>query len=298
MILVVGATGVLGGAIARELLRQGREVRILVRRDSLSEQLAESGRATSARSLIEAGAVPVEGDLKDPDSLREAVRGIDTIVTTANSAVRGGDDNPQTVELEGNRHLIDAAAEAGVEHFVFVSVLGADPDSPAPFVRGKAESERRLRGSGMSYTILAPNVFMEVWVPMVVGQAAMAGRPVVLMGEGRRRHAFVSMRDVTAYAVTVVDHPQARNRRIDIGGPEALSWRDIVAEVEKSLGRELAIETVAPGQPVPGVPAAVLPLMASFETYDSPLDMGETARTFGIRPTPLSEVVDSLFAPD
>jgi uncharacterized protein YbjT (DUF2867 family) len=83
------------------------------------------------------------------------------------SAMRGGEDNPQGVDLEGNRNLIGAAREAGVEHFVFVSLLGADPDHPAPFVRAKARSEATLRESGMQYTIVAPAAFMEVWPAMV-----------------------------------------------------------------------------------------------------------------------------------
>jgi uncharacterized protein YbjT (DUF2867 family) len=120
MILVVGATGVVGGLIAQRLLEQGKEVRILVRRDSVSAQLAETGQATSAESLIEAGAQPVYGDLRDRASLDAAVEGVQTVVSTANSALRGGEDNPQTVDLEGNRSLIEASREAGVEHFVFV----------------------------------------------------------------------------------------------------------------------------------------------------------------------------------
>src|SRR5947207_1782841 len=118
MILIVGATGKVGGAITRQLLRQGHSVRILVRPNS------------SYQPLVEAGAQPIPGDLKDRASLDAACQGIDTIVTSATSLERGGDDNPQTVELEGNRNLIDAAKAAGVNHFIFISTLGVDPNSP------------------------------------------------------------------------------------------------------------------------------------------------------------------------
>jgi uncharacterized protein YbjT (DUF2867 family) len=137
MILVAGATGIVGGMITRRLLEQDKDVRILVRHNSPSEQLAREGRATSAEELIEAGAEPVYGDLRDRASLDAALEGIETVITTANSVGRGGEDNPQSVDLEGNRNLIEAAREAGVEHFVFVSTLGADPDHPVPFMRGK-----------------------------------------------------------------------------------------------------------------------------------------------------------------
>jgi uncharacterized protein YbjT (DUF2867 family) len=76
--------------ITRQLLEQGREVRILVRHNSPCEELAKQGMATPAPSLIEAGAQPVYGGLKDPASLDAACAGIETLITTANSALPGG----------------------------------------------------------------------------------------------------------------------------------------------------------------------------------------------------------------
>jgi len=138
MILVVGATGQLGGLIARMLLGQGKPVRVLVRDGSSYDE------------LVTAGAQAVTGDLKDPDSLRAACAGVDAVVSTANSTARGGADTVETVDRAGNRNLIDAAAAAGVRHFVFVSAIGARPEHPTPLLRAKGEAERRLRGSGMT----------------------------------------------------------------------------------------------------------------------------------------------------
>ena len=279
MILVVGATGVVGGMIARRLLEQDKEVRVLVRRDSPSSQLVQQGLATSAEELIEAGAQPVHGDLRDRASL-DAVEGIETVITTANSAMRGGTDNPQSVDLEGNRNLIESARDAGVGHFIFISLLGADPNNPSPFVQAKARSESALRESGMEYTILAPTAYMEVWPAMVVGMPALQGRPVTLVGEGRRRHSFVSNRDVAAFGVAAVDRPEARNQYLAIGGPEPLSWRDVVATYERVLGRSIPVEFVAIGEPVPGLPDPMPALLAGMETYDSVVEMEETSSSF------------------
>jgi uncharacterized protein YbjT (DUF2867 family) len=282
MILVVGATGVVGGMIARRLLKEDKEVRILVRRDSPSSQLVQQGLATSAEELIEAGAQPVHGDLRDRASLEAAVEGVQTIITTANSAMRGGADDPRSVDLEGNRNLIEAARDAGVEHFIFISLLGADPNHPAPFIQAKAQSESALRESGMEYTILAPTAFMEVWPAMVVGIPSLQGKPVTLVGEGRRRHSFISNRDVAAFAVAAVDHPAARNQYLAIGGPEPLSWRDVVATYERVLGRSIPVEYVAAGEPVPGLPDPMPALLAGMETYDSVVEMEETSSTFNV----------------
>ena len=291
MILVVGATGVVGGMISRGLLEEGKDVRVLVRRDSPSSQLVHQGLATSPESLIEAGAQPVHGDLRDRASLDAALKDIDTVISTANSAMRGGEDNPESVDLEGNQNLIEAARDAGVEHFVFVSLLGADPDHPVPFMRGKGQSESALRESGMVYTILAPTAFMEFWPAMVVGMPALQGRPVVLAGEGRRRHSFVSNRDVAAFVLAALENPAARNEHLAIGGPEPLTWLDVVATYGRVLDRSIPVEFVAMREPVPGLPDPMPEMMAGMETYDTALEMEETSRTFGVPLTTLETFV-------
>ena len=281
MILVIGATGIVGGMITRRLLEQSKEVRILVRNNSPSAQLAQDGRATPAESLIEAGAQPVHGDLRDRASLDAAVEGVETVVSTANSAGRGGEDNPRSVDLEGNRNLIEAARDAGVEHFIFVSALGADPDHPVPFMQAKGQSEASLRESGMEYTILAPTPFMEVWAAVVVGMPALQDQPVTLVGEGRRRHSFISNRDVAAFAVAAVDDSAARNQYLAIGGPEPLTWRDVVATYERVLGRPISVQFLAMREPVP-LPDPMPGILAGMETYDSAIEMDEISRTFDV----------------
>jgi uncharacterized protein YbjT (DUF2867 family) len=279
MILVVGATGQLGGLIARTLLSQGKPVRILVRGGS------------SYDHLVTAGAEPATGDLKDADSLYACCKGIDAVVSTANSAGRGGEDTVESVDRQGNRNLIDAATAQGVHHFVFTSVLGASPEHPMPFVRAKSETEQRLRDSGMTWTVLQPDAYMDTWFPAVVGGPALAGQPVTIVGEGQRRHSFIAMRDVVAYAVSALDRRPAEGQTLLIGGPKPVSWRDVVTAFEHELAREIPLRTVLPGQPVPGLPDFVAQLLAAMETYDSPVDSSELASRYGVTPTHLAEFV-------
>jgi NADH dehydrogenase len=279
MILVVGATGRLGGLIAQTLLGQGQPVRILVRSGS------------SPDSLVAAGAQPVIGDLKDPHSLSAACAGVDAVVTTANSMGRGGGDTVESVDRVGNANLVNAAAAEGIGHFVFTSVLGASSQSPMLFIRAKGETEERLRVSGMTWTVLQPDAFMDTWIPPVVGGPALAGQPVTVVGDGRRRHSFVAMRDVAAYAVGVLDHRHTDGRTLMIGGPQPLTWRDIVEPFEQELGRPLALHTVPPGQPVPGLPDFITDLLAMLDTYDSPIDITELASTYGVTPTPVTDFI-------
>lgn len=176
MNLVVGSSGMIGGMVARRLLERNKPVRVLVRQPSTIPD-AES----------------VRGDLKDRASLEAACRGATCVITTANSAQRGGVDNVTSVDLEGNAALIDAAKKAGVRRFVFVSAAFVDVDSPIPFFAAKATTENYLRQSGLEWTILAPHVFLDVWFGVLVASAMAAGMPVSLVG-GRQDPAFVHRR--------------------------------------------------------------------------------------------------------
>lgn len=279
MYLIVGATGELGGAITHMLLTQRRPVRILARPQSHYQPLAD------------AGAQVAFGDLKARASLDPACQGVDVVITTANSAQRGGPDTPQTVDLTGNRNLIDAARAAGAKQFIFVSLSAADPNSPIPFVAAKGQTEAYLQASGMPYTILAPDSFMEFWIGFYIGMPILQGRPVTIVGEGKRRHSFISAADVAAFALAASGNPKAINQRLVLGGPEPCSFRDAVAVYERVLGRPVPVQSVRPGEPMPGLPEAVWGLAAGFEMFDSPIDMAETASTFGVRLTSLEEFV-------
>ncbi len=284
MILVVGATGRLGGTIARELLARGRAVRILARPGSPYEPLAALGAHVAM------------GDLRDGSSLRDACRDVDTVVTTANSARRGGADTVETVDLQGTRHLLDAAVAAGVGRIVYTSVLGVTEASPVPFLAAKARSEAALRASGTPWTILAPDAFQEAWPLRVVGIPVASGQPVTIVGQGTRRHTWVAEADVAAFAVAAVESPAAANRLLPIGGPEPLSWMDVVAVYERIVGRPIEVRHVAPGDPVPGVPAAVQPLLAAFDTYETLIDTAPLAAEFGLTLTPLETVARRAMA--
>jgi uncharacterized protein YbjT (DUF2867 family) len=285
MILVVGATGQLGSLVVRRLLDLGRPVRILIRPGSAFDGLAA------------AGAAPVIGDLKEPRSLEAAVTGVDTVITTANSARRGEPDNPSSVDLHGNASLIEAARAAGVDRFVFVSAFGAAPGHPVPFLAAKGASEQRLRDSGMTFTILVPAPYLDVWVAAVVAAPALGGREIVYVGDGLRRHAMVSIEDVASFAITSIDHPAARNAVLPIGGPAAFSWLDAVGAFERALGRPLPHRGVPVGAPEASLPAELVPFLTALATTDTLIDMDDAVARFGVRLTSLDAWVRRATTP-
>lgn len=278
MILVVGATGDLGSQITHRLLQRGDQVRVLSRQGAVPPE--RWPRAETVR-----------GDLKDPASLHDACDGVSTVVTTASATTRGAPDTIESVDLAGNLNLIEAAEAAGVQRFIFVSALGAAPEHPMPLLRAKGLSEQRLRASGMDWTILQPDVFMDRLMPIVVGLPALSNRPVTLIGQGTSRHSFVAVRDVVSYAVAVVQHPAAHRQTIRVGGPSPLSWDDVVQAFEHQLGRSVPVRRLAVGEPAEDLPDFVAQLLTALDGYDSPIDMTESNATYGIEPTDLSTFV-------
>ena len=276
MVLVVGATGSLGGRIARSLLAAGTPVRALVR------------PATPAVSLEQAGAVVVRGDLRDPESLERACAGMRAIVTTA-SATRRGDDSVDNVDLRGNAALFAAARNQGVEHVVMVSTAGAAPDAPVPAFRAKGRAEAALRASGVRYTILQPAPFMDVWFGMLVELPLSMGQSVTLVGESRGRHSFIAERDVAAFALAALENPAARDAVLVLGGPRAVTFREVVDAYQQALAREIPTRSVTPGAPIPGLPEPVWGIAAALEAGDNIVPMEATARRFGVTLTSVDD---------
>jgi uncharacterized protein YbjT (DUF2867 family) len=234
MTLVIGATGLLGTEVCRRLTESGRQVRALVR------ETADSGKRAA---LEEMGAQLVPGDLKEAVGLAAACRGIDQIVTTASSTLsRQAGDSIETVDRRGYLDLITAARDAGVERFVYTSIP-LDMRYDSPLCRAKREVERALASSGMSYTVLLANYFMEVWLSPALGFDH-AGARARVFGAGDQPLAWVSLHDVAGFAVQALDTSGTRNRLLVVGGPENLSPLDVVRTFEQVTGRAFAVEHV------------------------------------------------------
>src|SRR5690606_28314680 len=145
MFLLVGATGTLGGSIAKKLLQAGERVRVLVRGSSPARA---HGPHTDPEELRQAGAEVVSGDLRDPESLRRAAQGVRVVVSTASGTKRAPPDTTGAVDGEGTANLAAAATEAGVARFVLVSAAGAGEGAPAGLLQDKWRGEEALRASG------------------------------------------------------------------------------------------------------------------------------------------------------
>lgn len=205
-VLVTGATGQQGGAVARELLRRGRPVRVLVR---------DPG-APAARELGIRGAELVTGDLNDRASLVRAMSGADAVFsvqTFMSPAGIGG-------EIRHGKAVADAAAAAGVGHVVYSSVGGADRDSGVPHFESKWTIEQHLRSTGVPTTVLRPTFFMENFAangPALADDALIVSLPL----RPETRVQLVAVDDIAFFAAEALDRPdEYAGQAVELAGDE------------------------------------------------------------------------------
>ena len=237
MNLVVGSTGLLGGEICGVLAAEGKPVRGLV-------------RSTSDRAKVERlqglDVETVLGDLKDHHSLVVACQGVSAVISTVSATLsRQEGDSIESVDRDGQLALIDAAKAAGVERFVLISFPNMNVEFPLQ--KTKREVEQRLRESVMTYTILQPSFFMEVWLSPGLGFDA-ANATAQIYGSGENKISWISYQDVARFAVASLDNPAAKNAVIGLGGPEALSPLEVVSIFEELRGETFNIQHVSEEQ--------------------------------------------------
>ncbi len=224
-ILVVGATGQLGGVAARRLLETGHRVRALGRNP---EKLA---------ALQALGAEIAAGDLLDAAFVSKSCAEVDQVLTTANNAMGAGEASPNRVDLRAYEHICHAVREHRVSRIVHVS--GQDMGgaaSPVDFFRIKHRVDALIRDCGVPWVLLAPTVFMETWIETLIGGAIRQGKPVMLFGDGTARANFIAVDDVAEFALRILDDRSVQNEFVAVGGPTTCSFADATSVIERRLG--------------------------------------------------------------
>src|SRR6478736_140506 len=214
-VLLVGSTGLVGREVAKRLRATGSHVRALVR------ETADPAKLDELRDL---GLEVVFGDLKNPNSLAAACSAASVVISTATATTsRQAGDSIESVDRHGTLALVDAASDAGVGSFVFVSMFATPFDFELQ--RAKRAVEQRLVNSKLDFSILQPAKFMEVWLGKALGFDPVGGA-VQILGDGNQAVSWISYVDVARIAVACATGGEAARRVIPLGGPDALpSWR-------------------------------------------------------------------------
>jgi uncharacterized protein YbjT (DUF2867 family) len=221
MILVTGATGKNGVEILKRLTGRQERIRAMVRK-----------RNDNMHATPKAGLEFAEADFDDPASLRKALQDVQRAFLVTNSSDR--------VE-ERQLRFVNLARESGVKHIVYLSQLHASSNSPLRFLRYHAAIEEALRGSGMSYTSLRPNLYMQGLL-MIGKSIASQGR--FFAPAGNARVSVVDVRDIAAVAVAALTQTGHEGKTYGLTGPEALTHAEMAAQLSQALNQPIAFVDV------------------------------------------------------
>ena len=288
MILLTGATGVVGSALLRRLTAAGEPVRCLVR---------DPRRLGAERVRVQIAL----GDLADPRSYRNALRGARTVIHLG-AAIR--DQRHGSIEeLNGvaTWRLVSAAERAGAERFVFFSAMGASPYARTRFMRAKALAEQAVRESSVPHTVFAPSIVYTPGDPYLRLLERLALLPALpVSGSGRALYQPIWAEDVADCVMAALENGNGR-ARYELAGPETLSYDGIVEVALRSFGRSRPLVHV----PLPLVRAGlrtaqffagdgVFATWEEAELMEEPMTSSSgtaDAERLGVRPRPMGAVL-------
>ncbi len=259
-ILITGGTGFIGRNLCKEL----------VERDHTVTAMARSKPTES----LPAGVELVTGDVREPTDVEDAIEGQDAVynlvaLSPLFKAPRGAHD---AVHRQGTQHLIEAATQAGVDRFVQMSALGADPNGTTEYLRAKGEAEAIVKASDLDWTIVRPSVvfgdgaeFVDFtkWVSFPPMLSGLWWPYITPLPGARARFEPIWSEDLVGLLAEIIESAEHNEQTYEFGGPETMTLADIVRlihQAEHKSARILPIPTVlakiplAIGQHIPGFP--------------------------------------------
>jgi uncharacterized protein YbjT (DUF2867 family) len=273
VILVTGATGQQGGAVARELLARKHPVRAMTRKPE----------SDAAKALGKLGAEIVKGDLDDPESLKRAFGGVWGVFAVQNTWEAGVEKE----EVQGKR-TAELARESGVRHFVYTSVGSAHRKTGIPHFDNKSRIEDAVRALRFpSHVILRPVFFMDnflsPWFKPGIDQGEL------MMGlKPRTVLQMIAVKDIGKYGALAFERAEELNRKeIDLAG-DALTMPQTAQIISKAAGRTVTFRPV-PIEEVRKASDDYAIMLEWFDRVGYDVDMPALSRQYGIRPTPLAE---------
>jgi NADH dehydrogenase len=289
-VLVTGATGFVGPAVANAIVDAGHEVRVLERNPG-------SWRRAAIRCQE-----AVQGDMTDEDSLRRAAADQEVVVHLV--AIRQGKPEQfQRIMIEGTRNLL--AVCAGAKRFVLMSALGTTEETKdlVPYYGAKWQEELDVKASGLEHVIFRPSFIFGRdggILPTFLKLAKLA--PVTgVVGSGTQRIQPILIDDVGAYFAASVDKPEAEGKTFELGGPDIVDWDELWRRIRAALGiRRRPMMHLPTGlmkipatltERLPGNIPLTRDLLTMLETGDNVVSNDLAAHTFGIPLVPLDEQI-------
>lgn len=255
MILVTGASGYVGNNLVRRLVQLGKPARAMV--GNPDKALVRLGDVESKIEIV-------KGDVTWPETLVEWMQGVETVIHLVAISMEKGKRTYEAINTQGTINVVEAAKAAGVRRFINMCQNGADANSPYPFLRSKGIAQEYVAKSGLDWTATRPSV---IWGPQDefanVQARLIKLTPIIfpIVGDGKARFQPVYIGDVVEVLARCVDDPSTIGHEYELGGPEVLTYEEIVDRVLKALHtRRIKVHfPVALLRPVVAVMQAVLP---------------------------------------
>ena len=290
LVLVTGATGFVGRLVVRELQDHHHRVRCLVHTPGRD-------RLFSDRS------VEVQyGSVTDPAALAEAFYNVEVVIHLVGIIRQGRRRSFDQINRQGVANVVAAAKETGVKHFIEVSAIGASNNSTYSYLHSKWRGEQEVANSGLPYTILRSSIMFgegDEFLNVMAGLVRVS--PLVpVAGSGRNRFQPIAAADVARCVVLAVDREDLKGKTIEIGGPQQLSYNEIIGAVARTLGKRrlyfhlpvwlmyLATSVVQRLQPRPLITTDQLRMLSLRNVAE----LGVVEQTFGFTPRPLEGNID------
>jgi uncharacterized protein YbjT (DUF2867 family) len=273
-ILVTGATGQQGGAVAQALIAKGQRVRVMTRHPE------------KAKALATAGAEVVQGDLTNQAVLQLALRGVNGVFAMSTPFEAGMD-----AEVRQGIMLADAAKQAGITHYVYTSVGSAHRNTGIPHFESKWKVEQHIQKIGLPATILRPVWFMENFTtfakPSAEGIITLPMRPA-------RKLAMVALKDIGAFSAAAFMRPKDFiGQAIDLAGDE-LTIPEVAALLTKSMGRPISFQEFPSEQAESALGHDFAVMFRWFNEVGYAIDIPKLKQQYGIPLTTFAEWVKTI----
>lgn len=294
MIVIAGGTGFVGGHLTDHLLSKGERIKCFAR----SER--------SAHVLSAKGIEVLRGDITVRETLHRTLNADDFVIHLVGIIAEKGSATFRSIHVDGTAALIREAQRAGVRHFFYQSALGADPQSWSDYLRTKGEAEEIVRNSGLSYTIFRPSLIIGPWdgfTKKLIDLLKIS--PVIPMpGNGAARFQPIFIKDWLSCIEKVMAQPDQYNAIFEIGGPEHISYKEIVTILARIAGYKKPVFHIPMGMmklatslfsKLP-VAAPITPDQLKLLETDNIGSLNAVKESFGFEPIRFEEAIRSFIS--
>ena len=235
LVTVFGGSGFVGRYVVRALAKDGWRIRVAIRRPTLAPELMVMG---------EVGQIElVQANIRFPDSVARTLQGAEAVVNLVGVLFEAGRQGFEALHTSAPKSMAEQAAAMGVQRFVQVSAIGADPDSPSKYAQSKAAGEAAVRAAIPQAVVVRPSIVFgpeDAFFNLFAGLAAMS--PVLpLIGGGTTRFQPIYAGDVAAAVAAVLSKPEAAGRTYEIGGPGAYTFRELMEITLREIHKRRAL---------------------------------------------------------